>query len=344
MSEPIFRFLQISDLHIGNIDPLTGDAQLDPRTLRLHAHLPWLDGVLGHHGRGLEDLAAFYATWPREPDSELLVMTGDLTRVGGDTEFDRADDFLISQVDLSPPNGRFVGLHCHSWKNDAIPGNHDHWIGQSVIWGGPGAAFPHYFPPGNFPYVLPPITLTNGRVLEIIGINTDADVSPYGLKRFRAVGSFQNQLAAAAKVGRKHDGRIRILLMHHSWAHRGFLLSIDRGTRSALEQWLVAHEIDIMMSGHLHEPLFNNFTARFGSDSQTVLECRCGATTIADQVPYAWRNYFGSHPNRTWPKNSLIEHSLFDQGSTTRWRAQAYDRSKTQGFLPVPNGHIDVHL
>jgi hypothetical protein len=56
----LLTIIQISDLHIGQIDRMTGDAQLNSATQQVFANCGWFDVVLGHHARGLEDLDDFY--------------------------------------------------------------------------------------------------------------------------------------------------------------------------------------------------------------------------------------------------------------------------------------------
>lgn len=326
----LLTILQISDLHIGAIDPTTGDARTSAAAAQLFANFTWFDGVLGHNNRALDDLHAFYRKLVNDGEDPLVVVTGDITRVGDGVEFDTANDFLSSQIDLSPPNGRYVGLQFSKWLDTAIPGNHDHWPGWPIVRGGPHLTFWKYFPSGKLPYVWSR-TLKNGRVLKLIGINTDADVDPSGkgFKRDRAVGSFQTQLAAVApKLGAPTNAEIRVLLMHHSWHKRGPILSIDRGTRGALAPFFQTHGIKLVLTGHTHQPLLRRFTI----SGDMLLECRCGTTTQHDQIPYLWRTLFGRFPRRWWPANTLLVHRLYDEGGSTQWYVETFVRTRKKGF------------
>jgi 3',5'-cyclic AMP phosphodiesterase CpdA len=325
----LLTILQISDLHIGAIDPATGDALISTAAAQLFANFTWFDGVLGHHARALQDLKKFRSDLVDAGEDPLVIVSGDITRVGDGVEFDTANDFLSSQIDLNPPHGNYVGLHCSKWLDTAIPGNHDHWPGRPVVRGGPHPTFATYFPPNKLPYVWSR-TLANGRVLQLIGVNTDADVNPNGHnKRLRAVGSFQSQLARAAPIlGAKKSEDIRVLLMHHSWHKRGPLLSIDRGTRGALNQFFPTHGIQIVLTGHTHKPLHRRFVITAGD----ILECRCGTTTQHDQIPYLWRTLFGTFPRRWWSENTLLVHRLYDEGGSTRWYVETFVRTKAKGF------------
>jgi hypothetical protein len=183
------------------------------------------------------------------------------------------------------------------------------------------------------------LTLANGRQLQILGIDTDADVHPRRLKRFRAVGSFQTQLApAAALLGMRGPKQIRVLLMHHSWDRQGLILAIDHGSRAALGQFLITHGIQILMTGHTHDALVQPLVPPLRG-GHSVLECRCGTTTQVDQVPFAWRNIIGGFPIRRWPENTLLVHRLFDQQGQVRWEVETFYRDRAKGFQTVgPRG------
>jgi 3',5'-cyclic AMP phosphodiesterase CpdA len=325
---PLLTILHISDLHIGYIDGATGNSQVSTATSQLFANCSWCDGVQGHHARALDELDDFF--WKElgnQNKNFLVIVSGDLTRVGNGLEFDHADSFLGSRLSL--PSGE-VGFRLKQWRDFAIPGNHDHWPGLAVVLGGPHPRLASYFPPPSLPYIryLP---LANGWELQIIGINTDADVNPRGLKRLRAVGSFQSQLGlAAARLRALRPQQLRVLLMHHSWDPQTFFLAIDRGSRAALDQFLTAHGIRILLTGHTHEPLLKDFLP--ASRGARVLECRCGTTTQVDQVPVAWRSAFGSLPKRKWPDNTFLLHRLYEVRGHVQWTAECYHRDPTYGF------------
>jgi 3',5'-cyclic AMP phosphodiesterase CpdA len=327
--KPLLTMLHVSDLHIGEIDSSSGDALYAPASLRVLANCSWFDGVVGHHARGLEDLASFYNKQLRKLKPNLaVIVSGDLTRVGNDPEFTNARDFLYTRLAL--PH-RSVGLELNSTNTTmcTIPGNHDHWPGSERIFGGPHPRFNAEFPAGSLPYVYP-ISLSNGRTLQIVGLNTDADVSPRGIKRLFAIGSFQSQLnAAAAKLGPPDGQCVRVLLMHHSWEHRGWALRIDSGTRDALERFMRDHNIRLLLTGHTHSPTLNRFVPKGG---QETLECRCGTTTQMGRPSYAWRTLFGSFPTRQWSENTFMVHRLYDKGEQVQWNVETYQRFDGSGF------------
>jgi len=134
MSERLLTILQISDLHIGRIDPITGNAAVSNAGAFLFANFSWFDGVLGHHARGLQELETFYWDLVNAGENPLVIATGDLTRNGHSGDFQAANDFLGNFVDLNPPHGNFVGLGYSHWQEYSIPGNHDHWSGRPMIF------------------------------------------------------------------------------------------------------------------------------------------------------------------------------------------------------------------
>src|SRR5205807_4027 len=209
---PLLTIVHISDLHFGEIDPTTGDAVVSTAASKLYAQVTWFDGLLGHHARALQELEDFCSNLKQRNEPFLLFVTGDLTRCGNPSEYAVARDFLAGHVDLNPPSGNYAGLNNRAWLDFAIPGNHDHWSGNPQPFGGPNPALYTYFPRANLPY-LREFQLSNGRWIQIAAINTDADVGPHSGQRFRAVGSFQNQLAALTTS--QHD--------HVPYAWRGLL-------------------------------------------------------------------------------------------------------------------------
>jgi hypothetical protein len=262
-----------------------------------------------------------------------LLVSGDITRWAADDEFETAKKFLGSKLDLNPPSGNYVGLGHPYWRSTAIPGNHDQWSGYPTVFGGPAIGRLRMFPRKDLPYIQS--RSFSNREVQLIGIDTDADVSAYGLKRLLARGSFQKQLATLGpRLGAKRPDQIRVLVMHHSWHERGLRLAIDRGTRAALAQFLEAHGIQIVLTGHTHGPLVQPFAV--GSPPHLVLECRCGTTTQHDQVPVKWRTLLGGFPSRSkWPPNALLVHELIDVDGKFYWKVETFRRSKKSGFVSI---------
>jgi Calcineurin-like phosphoesterase len=326
---PNVTLVQISDLHIGELDPATGNARMSSLIRKLMANSSWFDGVLGHHSRGLEHLAKFWRTLKAQEPYARLIVSGDLTSCGGPTEFKNASEFISAK--LAMPAG-VLGLDFPTWRTVAIPGNHDHWPGSATIFGNPPLAVKSTFLSG-YPFI---DTIPRGAdaPLCVVCIDTDSDVSSHGRHRFFAIGDFQSQLVAASRLlATQPVPGIRVLLMHHSWHKRG-LLSISRASRGALAQFLEQENIRVVLTGHVHTPLVQTFDIPLsGNAKYRVHECRCGTTTQMDKMAYDAKSLFGNFPLRPkWPANTLLVHRI-SAGITgiPVWRVQTYVRTR-QGF------------
>jgi DNA repair exonuclease SbcCD nuclease subunit len=320
-------FVHVSDLHIGDIDPRSGDARVSPAAGYAYQNLTYLDGLLGHQGRALRELEEFCAQFTERREQFELVVTGDFTRCGGPSEIATARAFLGSSVDLNPPAGNLVGLRLGAVPVASITGNHDQWGGLNRPWGG-GPLAAGALVPSNMPFVLQ-YPLANGRRLLLAGVDTDADINPRGMKRVLAMGSFQNQLVALdQKLPRWQPGDIRVLMSHHSMARKGLTLRMDAGSKAALSVFLADSKFSILLSGHTHEHLFSPFgvTASDGTPAQ-VEELTCGSTTQHDQVPYSWRSFMGKLPTRAWPANTLLVHRIIGTPGATTWETEAWVRT-----------------
>jgi hypothetical protein len=324
-------FIHVSDLHIGEIDPRSGDALVSPGTGTFFQKFKYLDGLLGHHGRALNDLQEFCAEFTRREEPFELLVTGDFTRCGAAKEIGTVKRYFAASVDLSPPNGNFVGLHLGSMPPASITGNHDQWGGVNRPCGG-GPLSAGALAPNSMPFVLL-YPLANGRRLLLAGIDTDADINPKGVKRILAQGSFQNQLVALSQVMPRSDpSDIRVMMAHHSMACTSLTLRMDDASWTALGAFLADNKFSIILSGHTHDQTFNKIpiTASNGTRAD-VEELTCGTTTQHDQVPYNWRSIFGNYPTRQWPENTLFVHRIMAAPGATFWVTQAYGRSPS-GF------------
>jgi len=328
-------FIHISDLHIGDIDPQTGNALASPLAAWAVQNFSQLDGLLGHQGRSLQDLTRFWNNLARPAEGlfELLV-TGDYSRSGGTTEFDTAVRYLGAQVNLSTnAQPRLTGLALPSLPA-GIPGNHDHWGGTNFPWGGVPSQFGGSWLTLPLPYLQPAVLLANGMKLVICGLDSDADVFPLGFNRFRAIGSFQTQLATlATALGPNPGDEVRVLLVHHSWNYQGKILRMTQASKAAMHSFLVAHGIKIVLSGHTHGAKMLPIPAGGVPDAH---ELCCGTTTQLDHVPYEWATLMGRVPQRTWPTNTLLVHTLRVEQGDLIWESQPWFRDVQNGFQPAP--------
>lgn len=334
-------FVHVSDLHFGHLDPKSPGNANAPGLWAKHSGF---DGLLGHSYNSLRKLELFFDQMRRTENARLIV-TGDLTTVGHPSQFSMASNFLGSVLVFSA--GRRIGLRSPDWKDRSVPGNHDHWPGSAQIWGSPTAGLAGTFP--SMPYVNdPPLTLSSGYTLRFMGINTDADVSPYGTDRFLARGSFASHLTALSALLSglpiPSSDEIRVLCLHHSQALRGVALEMDARSRDALHDFIVDEDIAVLLCGHVHTPpLVKSFTATHSGvgTSASVLEARCGTTSQMSTLPYTWKTVLGHRPKRVnRMPNSLLVHRLELTGGEVQWHTELYHETP-HGFsvpAPVPPG------
>jgi len=324
----LLTLLHVSDLHVGDIDPSSGDALISKAFGKLVSNSTWFDGLLGHHSRGLEHLEKFWGELRRTDAEAKLVVSGDVTRCGGTVELDNAESFLSAKLSL--PVGQ-IGLGVATWRDHTIPGNHDHWPGNARIFGGPNpAVVPRLIVPNPTVQVLK----SGGKTVQLININTDAGVRPNGFQRIFGIGEFRRELANVKVIlSGMPEFDVRVLLMHHSWHKKG-LLRISRGSRAALAQFLDQENIHIVLTGHVHDPAVVRFAPP--GTKWTVTECRCGTTTQMDKMAYDAKTLFGHFPRRPdWPSNSLLVHRLFaDSAGKLFWRVNTYVRLRS-GFTDM---------
>lgn len=318
-------FLQLSDLHFGRIDSRTGDS--DDYSLALK--LEWLDGLLGHSYDALTKIEDLYCSLR---DEQLgLIFTGDLTRVGAEDEYAAGRSFMGS--DLPPTRGKSLGLGLSDWIKLAVPGNHDHWPGKPLI-GSPLPCLSETYRP--MPFVEEPILLPTGHRLQFLGIDTDADVCPYGLQRIFARGAFLSQLKQLETLPAPSDGLIRVLIMHHSGALVNQLsCCMAQSSRSALLDLASAKGITMMLCGHTH-------VARIAviplSSGVSLVESCCGASARRTVLPMDV-TVLGQRPvNRRLIPNSVILHQLFEEHGAIIWETKVLVES-CRGFVVPKASH-----
>ncbi len=330
----LLTLVHISDLHIAELDPATGDAAISERTRKLISNLTWFDGLLGHHSIALQQLERFWREIVGSDPNTQLIVSGDITRCGSAQELSNASQFLSAS--LAMPWGT-AGLGVRQWLDLTIPGNHDHWSGKPHVFGGPEPSVARSLLNGRFPWIQQ-VTLGGHRV-QFIGIDTDTEVSPRSRSRLLAIGKFQSQLAEAKTELLKHpDYSVRVLVMHHSWHKKDGVLRIAKASRGALAQFLDEEDVRIVLSGHVHRPAVKGFQPV--AAGHTVYECRCGTTTQIDKMSYDAKSLLGAFPARPdWPSNSLLVHRLFElPGGRLQWEVETFVRARRK-FTKVSSTH-----
>lgn len=340
-------FVHVSDLHF-----LGGS--LDVNAILLWMKVPILDGLLGHHERSLMRLVSFVEELKAEAEREKLeakqpqlIVTGDLTTMGADPQFMMADGFLggvLKPPSVTTPTGLMVG----DWKDRAITGNHDMWPGSLKFWLKPSGTLSQTF--SFLPHAANPAVplWPGGPELRFLRINTDAEVS--GFERLRAVGSFRQQLdtLSASLNGLPRKKEIRVLFMHHSpYAGKVSSMGIDGGSRKTLEHFIAAHDIAVVLTGHIHNPpLVKSFPVHGRPPQFEYLEARCGTTTQVDPasmyVKRLVKKYTGIWPQTPKrPHNSLLVHRLLEENGEIIWDSEVYFL-ESSGFVPPPVLRPDI--
>jgi len=323
--------LHISDLHIGEFEPISGDCKISPVAANVLNNMPIFDGLLGHHAAALRHLDDFSAHLrASEPDC-FLIATGDLSRWGTFQELSSARDFLMSCIDIAPPFHEEGGLY---FSDDCliIPGNHDHWAGVAPPIGATPSEYPNVYPDHATPSAHRVLLLAGGTQVRFLQINSDADIRANSLNRMLAKGHFVSELKSlSASLPAKPESEVRVLMIHHSRSQSGGTLAMTRGSKQALDRFLAAQDIDVMLTGHTHAPIarLHNVTGTSG-----VHELGAGSTTQFDVLPYKWKLRLRDPKRLGWHPNTLMVHRLVLKDKRIWWETETCQRFPN-GFLPI---------
>jgi hypothetical protein len=352
-------FVHISDLHIGDRDPQTGQAVYPPWLEQAWTDFPQFTGLAGHDRAVMNDLGKWWREL-RAREGARLIVTGDLTAYGSADQYEAAVLFLAG----ASAEWELDGLEEPQWESFGISGNHDHWGGtflglgrdpwrQRMFWvhrqlqrvsgtwsqgkvgrvvgllSAPLAGVLRQFlnrpaPPvarwlGRFPFVSSPDPLPGTELcLRWLALDTDAEVYPVSPGRLLARGSFCGQLNSLRKkrFPAAAPNEIRVLLLHHSPAHHGTQLGIDRPSRRALADFVADYHVRVLLTGHIHKVVFNQGLG--------VLEARCGTTTQVSRVTLTRPNGAGEWEGRLDP-NTLLVHRLFREGHRIVWETRSHE-------------------
>lgn len=177
----------------------------------------------------------------RDHEVDHVVITGDVSNLALEREFDRVRRFVEHDLGLEPEQ---VSL---------VPGNHDAYTRGAHLSGRFASAFSEYLrsdlpvsDEGPFPYVK-----LRGPA-AIIGLSTALPRPP-----FMASGSLGKAQLAALRRALAHpevQNRTVVLLQHHPWHNKGGLHSFLEGLwDAAAEREELRHlERGLLLHGHLH--------------------------------------------------------------------------------------------
>lgn len=337
MPRALATLLHISDLHIGDIDPTSGDATLDAHVANLWRTVPIFQGYLGHTHRALAQLADLWKDVLETESNPHVIVTGDITATGAEAQYATATAYLERRL-YDPQTGVPIGLDLAGRAYPMIPGNHDHWPGKRCaalqlavcMLGPPHGRVTRVF--GLLPLEPIAIPLTSSCRLVVAGLNSDADVGARSIPRLFARGSFETQCGAVlAQLGLRRPGELRVLLVHHSAINAGtpaFRLRMEPTSRAHLAATFVQAGIAMVLTGHQHTV---DWARQEDDPAVDIREARCGTTTA--------RDYFAPGQgsiSRRW-RNTAMIHRLFDdeQGGIC-WDTEVRARLNPAGpFEPV---------
>ena len=334
MSQDEFLIFHISDLHF--------DREFYPRLNRLtapvvpRAPLVATQGFFPHDLGACEELENEIKAikLARKPRRVLLIVSGDLTRKGDDSEFVTALTYLKSRFRRDWSG--FIGLGPHVSEVFSIPGNHDHWRGSSwhTVASGLSPIHDIYFAclPGQLSWYQ---TLEEGGVqLQLIGIDsrdpsatTVAARGSLDINVLKALTTKINIADSDAKL--KSLIPVRVLILHHSPEYRGssrWVHELDVKSRNELDIFCNTNKIHFVLTGHVHEPI-----VRSGTIKHTYgMELRCGTTLQGAPI--------GNLPGKLG--NIFLLHTISGSSGNVNWTSELYQRASFGPFTDAPTHKI----
>jgi hypothetical protein len=275
-----------------------------------------------------------------QDDAIAYLVGGDLTRKGSDHDFHLVYTYLLAQLNWSADRHgtlQRAGLGLPPGNVYAIPGNHDHWRGQSIRW--PVLYHPPAYNPAVFPAFLESTpwrqTLWSPHgafALELFGIDSNEGLRNrrtnfrargrlsheelYGVKNAagNVIRKGLEQLLQDAAASEKTDGkpRLRAVACHHSFGNRGGLWSawpLHANSMSDLLALCRKYGVTAVLTGHTHYFLDWLFPDPAGTKPD-VWEVRCGSTLQQGVQPH--------------PQGFLVHELTVSSAGKLSWRVWKY--------------------
>lgn len=235
----------------------------------------------------LEDARDLVEDLP-EDESFAIVLSGDLTACGAETEYAVGHSFFRSRwrlrrEDPSPVETE-VGLGLSPANYANVPGNHDHWLGKSWFKS-PG--FNARLVPRHFrqsPWCKTWRSLHGGVCLELYGLDSNAAVRGQNhLARGRIEATHLQALERKLKARSKPRDplRVRAVVVHHSLAYTSGLFhakKLDPTSRDELRRICAENECVAILTGHTHDFYHHPAPVTLPTGQRTVHELRCATT------------------------------------------------------------------
>lgn len=239
-----------------------------------------------------------------------LVMSGDLTRTGQTPEeFETGREYFEStwpNPDQLPT--RRYGLDLGTRSVLMIPGNHDHWDGDTQnMWGYNGAIKPLFFP--RTPFLRTLRSPSRRLIVELYGLDSCSGFSPIGVGgNVRARGLIADEelnkltrlLAVSASRFPNDRGAVercvRVFVCHHSFQGNWLLgwfagsLELHNDSQRTLRYLAGRYRVAAILTGHTHDFLADRYD--IPPYTHAIREFR-SATTLQAPARYFKQGFFG---------------------------------------------------
>jgi predicted phosphodiesterase len=279
--------MHLSDLHIEDHPIAIGSTS--PRSLG-RAPYPW-PSKRGHDERVANDLSIFFQQLSKSHENIKILVSGDLTRVGGGLDFGCCHRFLHASWNIKKPIIK-AGLKSNCNILYTVPGNHDFW--NTIIL---NPYLNRQILPPNF-WGLPWIAKfrLNGLEIHLLGIDSCSGLSSLSFHQLIAFGAIHDdQLSVGVELfedALKDSGHdnidviVRVVMIHHS------IKRLEKSSRKKFISWLINNDVSIVLTGHDHNPHIP------GNKQSPPYELCCGTTLQAGtstKLPAKVPNHFFMH-------------------------------------------------
>lgn len=341
--------VHLSDLHFGDeMYPLLGSGNqkpTTPNTSKFLKNVPLVSAVYGHDLSALDhleiriDQLADDRNWGEDAK---LVITGDLTAQGHDSEFALSQTYVRSRFATNRRVKFGLEQVLESDEILSVPGNHDHWEGKYPLKylkaGSPGPnpdIYPEYFTAsdGNSGWWWHRVEELDGLRVQLMGIDSSAENGNRTWARGKldsnALDELEQCISEADEEANEED--VKVLAVHHSPSSEDNFLKFEDNSAQKLEEFCQNQGIDVLLTGHVHEPLIPGVCNP--TDDTPIgfaTELRTG-TSVQGSPP-------GEGPDRG---QCFLVHTIEladEPGWTSSWKVELFERSGTGDYIPTKIG------
>lgn len=335
----LFRLVHISDLHFGG--------EIQPRrstpgrvaAASLLPPPPVPNGWSTHELAACEDLVVYLKNLRRSLGAPRwgLVISGDLTITGDDSEFSLAQTFFKREIQ---PSIQAMGVGCGELGfafDRSVPGNHDHWRGSRAATAGVLASrrpiHGRYVDSHRGADWWSHVEIVGGTrdtfALHLLGLDSFSQNTHNLLARGSIDPASLHAIEAECRqVNQDHHAVpiLRVLVLHHSLAPpHGSLAQqlnyaahqLDSNSEHQLRQTIQRCDIRALLTGHLHHH-------HLPSAHDPIKEFRAGTA-------FQWQGRSAPVGQRTG--HSVLVHTLSSgSGGVFQWQVAVVERLHGRGF------------